>query len=865
MDNAIRILIVEDVATDAELAIRQLKREGLAVDAKRVDTEEALLAVLRNESPDVILSDYSLPGFNGLSALRIAKAEKPDIPFIFLSGTIGEETAIEALKSGAVDYVLKTNMNRLGPAVRRALDETRMRDAHQQAEARFRDLIEYAPHAVVVLDRSGRIQIFNAAAEILFGYSRSDAIGAESGMVIPGCFEDWHRRLSENFRKGAEAAASPQVTFETTARRKDGNEFPAEISLSPLQTNEGLWISGVVRDISVRKYHEERITRLSRIHTVLSGINTAIVRMRDRSRFLEEVCRIAMDDGLFAAAWIGILDHERGLLLPEAWAGVEREFLDELRISTDSSQPKGRGPGALSMILKSPMVVNDIYADPRLAPWRERLLARGYGSLCVMPLIVEGQAAGALILYARESDMFNEEELRLLATVAADISFALDHFGKEDRLNYLAYFDPVTGLPNRTLFQDRLGQLVAREGADSYREKIAVVLLGLDRFRIINETFGRAAADGVLREVAKRLRDCLPDPAYLARIHADYFAFVMKEVRSEGDVVALLERSVNPALAEHFPGIGEDVRVTATAGIVLYPTDGRDVDSLLRNAEAALKNAKVSKSSYLFYTAAMNARAAERLSIENRLRRALEEEQFVLHYQPKVDVDSGLIVGLEALIRWQEPNGNLVPPEKFIHVLEDTGLIVEVGNWVIKRAHRQYREWMAKGLATPRIAVNVSQLQIRQKDFVNHVLRTIEDIRAGEFELEITESLFMEGEDQDAARAKLGALRECGITMAIDDFGTGYSSLSYIAQLPIDTLKIDKSFIEDMASSEGHMAIVSTIISLAHSLKLKVVAEGVETQEQYDLLKKLHCDQIQGFVYSRSLSPEEVELKLMAA
>jgi EAL domain-containing protein (putative c-di-GMP-specific phosphodiesterase class I) len=305
------------------------------------------------------------------------------------------------------------------------------------------------------------------------------------------------------------------------------------------------------------------------------------------------------------------------------------------------------------------------------------------------------------------------------------------------------------------------------------------------------------------------------------------------------------------------------MRVSATAGIVLYPTDGTDVDMLLRNAEAALKNAKAARAPYLFYTAAMNARAAERLSIENRLRRALEEDQFVLHYQPKVDAESGRIVGLEALIRWQVPGGDLVQPENFIHVLEDTGLIIEVGNWVIERAHRQYHDWISKGIAAPRIAINVSQLQIRQKDFVHHMLTLLENLGAGEFELEITESLFMEGEDQETARAKLAALRENGITMAIDDFGTGYSSLSYIAQLPIDTLKIDRSFIEDMASSADHMAIVSTIISLAHSLKLKVVAEGVETEEQFRLLKSLHCDQIQGFVCSRTLPPEEIEQKLM--
>lgn len=862
MSGSIKLLLLEDAPTDAELAVRELKREGLEVVPHRVETREDFLSGIRNFKPDLILSDYSLPQFDGLSALALAHEMSPDTPFIFLSGTIGEQTAIDALKSGAVDYVIKTNMSRLGAAARRALEEARTRVAHRQAESRFRDLIEFAPHAIVVLNEQGRVEIVNAQAELLFGCKRQEVIGKPSTILIPGDFDQLHASLaaSVELRK---SAAPPALTFEATGRRMDGTTFPSEISLSPLNTERGLWISGVIRDISVHKYHEERIYRLSRIHTVLSGINTAIVRIRNRERFLEEACRIAIDDGLFAGAWIATIDPDTLRIEPEAWAGVDKKFLKELKLSADPGAPESRGPGGVAVRMKSAMVVSDIRSDLRVELWRDKLLEKGYLSLCAMPLIVEGKAIGAFVLYATETDVFNDEEQRLLSTVAADISFALDHFGKEDRLNYLAYFDPVTGLPNRTLFQDRLGQLLAREGAATQREQVAVVLLGLDRFRDINETFGRIAADDVLREVATRLRDKLPDPAYLARIHADFFAFVVKDNKSEADVVALLERKVNACLSEPMRSLGHDMRVSATAGIVLYPTDGEDVDILLRNAEAALRNAKAAKMPYLFYTAAMNARAAERLSIENRLRRALEEDQFVLHYQPKIDIESGRIVGLEALIRWQEPGGNLVQPEKFIHVLEDTGMIVEVGNWVIARAHRQYREWTARGIQAPRIAINVSQLQIRQKDFVNHMLAQLEDLGAGEFELEITESLFMEGEDQEIARTKLAALRENGITMAIDDFGTGYSSLSYIAQLPIDTLKIDKSFIVDMASSADHMAIVSTIISLAHSLKLKVVAEGVETEEQFQLLKSLHCDQIQGFVYSRTLPPEEIEQKLI--
>lgn len=857
----IRLLMIEDAATDAEIALRQLRREGLAVDMRRVETREDFIAELGRFKPDLILSDYSLPRFDGFSALTIAHDKAPDVPFIFLSGTIGEETAIEALKRGAIDYVLKTNMNRLGPAVRRALDEAHTRAAHRHAESRFRDLIEYAPHAMVVLNQRGEIKIVNAQVEALFGYRREELIGRTSEILIPGRFREWFDRLSYG-GPGQEKEVPQTLTFETVAQHKGGKKFPAEISLSPLKTEEGLWISGVIQDTSERKAQEGRIARLSRIHTVLAGINNAIVRIRDRKRFLDEACRIAVEDGQFAGAWIGMLDLKTLRITPVAWAGVGSDFLEQLEVSMDENLPTGHGPSGMALRARNGSVIHDIETDEHVVPWRAALLARGYLSVCAMPLLIEGRPIGSLVLYARQKHVFNDDDLRLLTTVAADISFALDHFGKEEQLNYLAYFDPLTGLPNRSLFQDRIAQLVAGE-TDRGRDCIAVVFLDLDRFRNINESFGRVATDDLLREVARRLHGLLCDPGLLARIHADCFAFALKGVKSEADVIALLERKVAPSLAEPVASLDSDMRVTATAGIVLYPADGRDVDTLLRNAEAALKNAKNARLPYLFYTAAMNARAAEKLSIENRLRRALEQEQFVLHYQPKVDLATDKIVGLEALIRWQEPGGNLVHPEKFIHVLEETGLIVDVGYWVIDRAHRQAREWAERGLEPPRIAVNVSQLQIRQKDFVRHILRMLGVSQPGELELEITESLFMQGDDQETARAKLASLRERGITMAIDDFGTGYSSLSYIAHLPIDTLKIDRSFVADMATSPDHMAIVSTIILLAHALKLTVVAEGVETDDQCRLLKSLECDQIQGYLYGRTVPPEDIEAKLM--
>jgi len=856
MEQRIKILMIEDVETDAELELRALRRDGIEPDALRVETRDAFLAALEQFAPDIILSDCSLPQFDGFSALALACERRPEVPFLFVSGTIGEEVAISALKSGAVDYVLKSNLQRLPPAVLRALEERRMRAARRQAESRFRDLIEFAPDAMVLINQHGAIEIVNRRMELLFGYPRAELVGQPSGMLVPACYEKWHQALND------EAALSRLLKgglapFEASGQRRDGSGFPAEITLSPLQTAGELWISGVIRDISERRAQEERLARLTRIRTILGSISGVILRIRDRQRLLREACRIVVEEGHFAAAAVGLVDPETLSVTPVASAGLDPRFLREIPTSADPQQLGGQGMIGTALRTKRNMVAHDLLNAPALALSPATFLEYGYRSAFVLPLLAGDQAIGVLALFATTPEAFDDEEQQLLTALTADISFALDYIAKSEQLNYLAYFDAITGLPNRALFRDRTAQMIT-PSAGGQPERIAVVLIDIERFRDLNDTLGRACGDDILRVVARRLTDIVPDPNHLARLNADCFALIVRENASGTEVVNLLERRLNPHLAEPTPILEREVRLSVKAGIATFPSDGTSADLLLRNAETALKNAKEAKAHYLFYTAEMNRRTAEKFSIETRLRRALEQEQFQLHYQPKYDLRSGRIVGLEALLRWEEPGTGLVMPGTFIPVLEETGLIVEVGDWVLRRALTQHREWCQAGIAPPRIAVNVSQLQLRQRDFVANLQQQLGADRGHALEIEITESLFMEGMDRDAARGKLSVLREAGLTVAIDDFGTGYSSLSYIAQLPIDTLKIDRSFVSDMTSSASHRAIVSTIISLAHSLNLTVVAEGVETRQQARLLQDFGCDQIQGFLHTPALPPVEL-------
>jgi EAL domain-containing protein (putative c-di-GMP-specific phosphodiesterase class I) len=362
---------------------------------------------------------------------------------------------------------------------------------------------------------------------------------------------------------------------------------------------------------------------------------------------------------------------------------------------------------------------------------------------------------------------------------------------------------------------------------------------------------GRQEGDLLLASMAARLVGLAGNANRVARVGADRFAVIIPEVRKEARIARIIDDGFAKVEGEPFQVGDTELRVAIRSGVAIYPNDGADADSLFRNAEAALKKAKATGDKYLFYTQRMTERFAERLSLENKLRQAVERQEFVLHYQPKLALADGSIVGVEALIRWQTPQG-LVRPDQFIPLLEETGLIVQAGAWALRRAALDHRSWSEQGLRAPRIAVNVSPVQLRG-NFIEMLKAALaEGVAPAGIDLEITESLIME--DIAGNIAKLKAVRELGVNIAIDDFGTGYSSLGYLAKLPVQSLKIDGSFISTMEQDANAMTLVSTIISLAHSLRLKVTAEGVRTESQAKMLRLLHCDEMQGYLFGRPLA-----------
>jgi len=418
-------------------------------------------------------------------------------------------------------------------------------------------------------------------------------------------------------------------------------------------------------------------------------------------------------------------------------------------------------------------------------------------------------------------------------------------------VEHLAYYDTVTDLPNRLLFEDRLAQALTR--AQRNRQILGTFFLALDRFKKINDTLGHAVGDLLLKDVAERVKHCVSESDTVARFDGEEFAILLTQVTGTEDLVEA-SRSINEALKPSFLLAGHEIYLTASIGISLFPFDGEDLGTLLKNAGAALYRAKMhGGDNYQFYTSDMNAQALKRLALESSLRRAVEHEEFVLHYQPIIEIESRKIVGMEALVRWQHPKFGLLAPAEFIPMAEDTGLILLLGAWVLRTACAQARSWQQAGCGDLRIAVNVSARQFQDKNLLDTVVQILSETGLDStcLELELTESSIMQ--NAESAVKTMTELREMAVKISIDDFGTGYSSLGYLKRLPIDLVKLDRSFVNGATTDPDDAALVMAIITLSHNLRLKVIAEGVETEEHLRFLRLIRCDQAQGFLLGKPM------------
>jgi diguanylate cyclase (GGDEF)-like protein/PAS domain S-box-containing protein len=724
------------------------------------------------------------------------------------------------------------------------MEDITERKEREGALQRFRTALDASADMVLLFDlANGRLLDFNQTACTLLGYSREELLALRAWQIRTDATVDSLRAETARLM----AIAGRTSTVLTQYRRKDGSTFPVESHRSLLDTPQGRVLVVNSRDLSERMSAEKRRAAQARYQKKIARLGQAALSKRNPAELVAKAVQSVLE----------------GLALgPVAY--LERSGSDgEVVLRRIAGLASGPGdcaaaqiaPGsALAPLLSGSdtVVVNGPWESAAPLPFE---WLRRYGALAAAPVPADGGPRGFLCAFAEASGAFGPEEQRFLAAAASMVSAALHRLDSEARLAYLAQFDPLTGLPNRTLLADRFSLMIVQ--ARRRGVSLGVLFIDLDDFKLVNDTQGHAAGDELLKEAARRLQSAVRDGDTVARISGDEFAVILSDLARPDDA-ALVAQKIIDRLSSPVLINAQDVVVTASIGIATFPADGADAEALLSAADAAMYRAKQSgRNAFQFFTADINHRTRARAQLGIELRRALERKEFTLAYQPKIDLMSGQPCGAEALLRWDHPERGRVAPVEFIPVLEETGLIVPVGEWVLRRACEDLKHWQQLGAPAMPVAVNLSARQFRQHDLESRIRAIVASagIKPSLIELEITESQLMH--DPDHAVRMLRALGEAGLRIAIDDFGTGYSSLSYLTRFPLASLKIDRSFVADVLDDEADATIVRTIVDMAHTLGFTVIAEGVERDSQAAFLRALGCEQAQGFLFARPMSADE--------
>ncbi|QJE71789.1 EAL domain-containing protein [Aerophototrophica crusticola] len=746
-------------------------------------------------------------------------------PFLRMAGAIAEVDAAKpadrllAVPSKHADDELgllaKATNGLLQEFDRSLVERQRVEGALRERETRLSGIMDNVADGIITLDEDLRIETMNTAALDLFGYGPGEATGQPFVTLIEE--RDWTRvamalmaclrRADDDRRRDSRA--------EIQGRRRTGDVFAMAFGVSQMRLGDRRTAICVVQDITQRKRAEQAL------------------------RESEERLKLAV-----RATRSGVFDNN----LAKGTHWWSPEFVEMLGYDAADA---GNADQLFAALLH-PDDKDNVLAQ------MDRYLAGDPGDYLALYRL--RQRDGAWVWIEARGQALRDDggrPLRFTGTMT-DVS---DRKRFEEQLMYVSTHDPLTGLPNRTLVQDRLHHAIAH--AERKGTCVAVLLLDLDRFKLVNDSLGHQAGDKLLRAMAQRLTSSVRAADTVGRLGADEFLIVAEDL-PDPQMAARIAETILVGLSSPFVVDGQQLFITTSIGISLFPGDAGDINALVRDADTAMHNAKAAGGNgYRFFTPEMNEAAVARLSLEHSLRDGLEQNQFFLHYQPKIDLETMQPVGVEALIRWQHPEIGLVSPARFIPVAEETGMIVQIGEWVMRTALAQIREWEAKGFAPLPVAVNVSVRQITNPKFGERVVQLCAEsgVSPELLELEITETAMMSNLAYIADT--LNEVRGAGIRIAIDDFGTGYSSLSYLRRLPITTLKVDRSFVAEATTNADTAAIAATIIAMGRQLGLKVVAEGIETAEQLEFLRHHRCDELQGYYFSRPLPAAELEARFL--
>lgn len=692
-----------------------------------------------------------------------------------------------------------------------SLYESRQAVWHEKERAQV--TLESIGDAVITADAAGNIEYLNPVAEALTGWGKAEAQGRQL-LEVFNIVNEQSRKIVENplemcLREGRIIG----LANHTVLIRRDGMEFAIEDSAAPIRDREGDIVGAVMvfHDVSERRKANDMLREREEQMSTLINAMPDIVCFKDGE-----------------GRWLLANDFDLSLF--------------EIK-GVPYQGKKGSELAACSDFYREVLLA---CVDSDEAAWRAGYAVRNEE-------IIPRPDGGKMTFDVIKVPLFYPDGKRKgLVVVGRDIT---ERRGFEEKIEHMTHHDILTGLPNRTLLVDRLGQALAR--ARRYHQMVGVLLIDLDRFKTINDTLGHDVGDELLRAVSDRIARCLRGSDSVGRLGGDEFMIILSDLAGVQESISVCE-DILRELALPFSIRGHEMYVTCSIGVSIAPSDGDDEQTLIRNADTAMYRAKEQgRNNYQFYTSDMNARAFERLALENSLRHALERNELRVYYQPKVNTSTGKITGAEALVRWQHPDMGLVSPAKFIPLAEESGLIVPIGEFVMRTACAQNKAWQDAGFTPITMAVNLSARQLYEAELVATVAGVLKQagLDAAWLELELTESMLMQ--QVEGPEKLLRALKDIGIQLSIDDFGTGFSSLSYLKRFPIDYLKIDRSFIQDVPGDPNDAAIVKAVIAMAASLNLKVVAEGVETQEQIDFLHNHGCDDVQGFFFSQPVPTEK--------
>ena len=730
---------------------------------------------------------------------------------------------------------------------------------------RHSTLMKITLDGIHILDTNGNIVEVNDSFCDMLGYTQEEA----SKLNVA----DWNSQYSkEELLIRLQNLVGTSARFETIHRRKDGTLINVEICTTGIDIEGRSYFFASSRDITGRKAAEDKLRRLTQIYATLSQCNQAIVRCTNEAELFPKICRDAVNVGGMKMAWIGIIDGASNLIKPEASFGDGIEYLNEVKISVRDNNPAGLGPAGRSIRENKPIWCQDFQHDPATVAWHEKGREFGWGASASLPLLRKGVVIGALGLYADVANAFDEAAQNLLIEMATNISFALDNYCREvernaaeDKIQYLAFYDSLTDLPNRRLLMDRLQQALAscsRSGREG-----ALLFIDLDKFKNINDTLGHDIGDALLQQVAQRLMSCIREGDTAARLGGDEFMVMLLDLNEQPIEAAAQSESIGEkiltVLSQPYQFERHAYRCTSSIGVTLFRDHQQGAEELMKQADIAMYQAKkAGRNSLRFFDRQMQESISARVSLESELHNAIEFQQFHLHYQIQVD-SSYRPVGAEALIRWIHPVRGMVSPTQFIPLAEETGLILPIGLWVLETACAQLKAWQQEPLTRDLVlAVNVSAKQFRQPNFVDQVQAGLQRhaINPMLLKVELTEGMLIDNIEDTIST--MNALNKIGIQISLDDFGTGYSSLQYLKRLPLNQLKIDQSFVRDIANDSSDIAIVRTILAMAQSLNIAVIAEGVETEVQRKLLINNGCTQYQGFLFGGPVPIEQFEALL---